>query len=89
MRTTDVAIEFTLQASQPARIDVRLRRVGERWVAETAGAVQSVGIAPRPRGALAVALAPLGEVAAGVLMADLALLEPSREILELERASAG
>jgi len=89
MVTADGQIVFKLQPASPApAVDVRMRRFGERWVAE-AGASSPVGVALTPRDALKAALAPLGEPFVTVLLADLTLLEPSWEILQLGETSAG
>lgn len=90
MVTADGQIEFTLQPAAPLpAIDVRMRRFGERWVAEAGSALPNVGVARSPREALVAALAPLGADAVTRLLADLSLLEPSCEVIELERASVG
>lgn len=90
MSTAEGTIQFTLQPASPMpAITVRMRRFGERWVAEAQSELPNVGIAQTPRQALAAALAPLGAIAVKVLLADLTLLEPSCQIIELERASGG
>ncbi|MDP8905138.1 MAG: hypothetical protein M3N29_07465 [Chloroflexota bacterium] len=81
-------ISFTL--SPPGlgfAVDVRLRRAGDRWVAQVAG--QSVlGVAASAGAALQAALAPLGSSATAVLLADVGLLGPSFDVIEVERATA-
>jgi hypothetical protein len=85
MVNADGQIQFTLSPVAPLPgIEVRMRRFGERWVAQASGAGSpNVGVATTPRAALAAALAPLGERAARVMLADLSLLEPSIEIAAL------
>ena len=69
-------------------ISVRLRRFGERWVAEVDAAGPNVAVGLTARDALAAALSPLGEATVALLLADLSLLEPSLRLLELERAAS-
>jgi hypothetical protein len=90
MVTADGQVQFTLQpvATLPA-IDVRMRRFGDRWVAEAGTSLPNVGIAGTPREALAAALAPLGANAVTRLLADLNLLEPSCQVIEMGRVSSG
>jgi hypothetical protein len=88
MVTADGQIQFTLEPAAPLpRLDVRMRRFGERWVAEVGGDQPNVGIAVRPRDALAAALSPLGSTAVTLMLGDLSRLEPSCQIIELERDS--
>ncbi len=88
MVTADGQIQFTLEPAAPLpRVDVRMRRFGERWVAEVGGDQPNIGMAMTPRAALQAALAPLGEPQVEVLLADLSLLEPSCEIVQLGRTS--
>ena len=90
MVNADGQIQFTLTPAAPLpAVEVRMRRFGERWVAEADCASPNVGVACSPREALAAALAPLGEWAIRRLMADLSLLQPSIEVAQQERASAG
>jgi hypothetical protein len=90
MVTADGQIQFTLEPAAPLpSVDVRMRRFGERWVAEVGGDQPNVGIASTPREALTAALSPLGERSVTLLLADLSLLEPSCEVLELQRRPAG
>jgi hypothetical protein len=71
-------------------LSVQLRRAGGRWVARVDGGESSlVGMSASAGRALAGALEPLGESVARVLLADLALLEPSCQVLEMERGVAG
>ncbi len=89
MTAAEGTIQFNLQPASPMpAIAVRMRRFGERWVAETETELPNVGVALSPRDALSAALAPLGATIVNVLLADLSLLEPSCQIIELERASA-
>jgi hypothetical protein len=76
-------LDFTLHA-QATAVPVRLRRVGERWVAH-AGREGRVGLGAGPREALLAAISPLGQTATREMLADLALLEPSVAIVEMER----
>ena len=81
-------IAFTLQPSALGHpVSVRLRRTGERWVAQLEGSSTGVGIGGSPRSALQAALEPLGSRVAAMLLADLGLLEPSVRVIELERAA--
>jgi hypothetical protein len=90
MVTADGQIQFTLEPAAPLpRVDVRMRRFGERWVAEVGGDQPNTALALTPRAALAAALAPLGEREVTVLLADLSLLEPSCEIVKIAGVSAG
>jgi hypothetical protein len=90
MTAAEGTIRFTLQPASPMpSIDVRMRRFGERWVAEAQSELPNTGIAQTPREALAAALSPLGTAVVTLLLADLSLLEPSCQILELERSTAG
>jgi hypothetical protein len=86
MTAAEGSIQFTLQPASPLpAIAVRMRRFGERWVAEAETDMPNVGVALSPREALTAALSPLGEVIVRALLADLSLLEPSCQIIELER----
>jgi hypothetical protein len=81
-------IAFTLQlASHAVTVDVQLRRSGDRWVARVGGSCEATAIALSPGAALAAALAPLGERAVTTLLADLALLAPSLQVVATERAA--
>jgi hypothetical protein len=82
------AIEFTLQPAGCPPVRVRLRRGGDRWAAEVSGQAVGLGIATTAGLALAAALEPLGGSAVTRLMADLGLLEPSLQVVELERATS-
>ena len=89
MVTADGQIQFTIQPnSLMSGIDVRMRRFGERWVAEAGTESPNIGVALSARAALKAALAPLGERQVTVLLADLSLLEPSCDIVELGRTTA-
>jgi len=82
-------IEFTLSRRQGSPVAVSLRRAGERWVAQLDGNGAAIGLGTSARAALQAALEPFGEYAVTQLMADVALLEPSCRVLELEsQASA-
>ena len=84
MVNADGQIQFTLSPVAPLpAIEVRMRRFGERWVAEAGPGSPSVGVASSPREALTAALAPFGDRVTRVLMADLTLLEPSVQIAAL------
>ena len=78
MGTQRWSVEFTL-GGHP----VRLSRAGERWVAQVG---ESVAVGSGALQVLTAALEPVSGVSASVLLADLALLEPSREIAAIERA---
>jgi hypothetical protein len=87
MSTPDPDLHVTLHGPPPASsVDVRLRRVGERWVAQVAGVHVAVGASARA--ALMAAIRPLGEAASRALLADLALLEPSLAIARDEAETA-
>ena len=79
MDAEDTPFEFTLSApTLRLRVDVTLRRIGDRWVARAdAGGTGQVGLAESPRKALAASLEPLGRTAVNVLLTDLRLLEPA------------
>ncbi|CAN5797118.1 hypothetical protein BH24CHL6_BH24CHL6_06680 [soil metagenome] len=79
-------LEFTLHCAEVEAVSVRLRRFGERWVAE-AGDGGRVGVGLTPRAALAASVQPLGTVATGQLLSDLCLLGPSIEILKMEQTA--
>ena len=88
MVNADGQIQFTLTPVAPLpAVEVRMRRYGERWVAQAGTASPIVGVASSPREALAAALVPLGEDAVRLMLADLALLEPSVDVAQLERAA--
>lgn len=73
-------LEFTLH-SQATPVPVRLRRVGERWIARALGhGRDSVGVGATPRAALEASLQPLGPSVARSCLADLALLGPSLQL---------
>ena len=79
-------IEFTLTADRGRQaVGVRLRRAGERWIAQLDGPAAAVGLGTTARAALAAVLEPLGTTATAALLADVALVEPSLRVLELER----
>jgi hypothetical protein len=87
MVNADGQIQFTITPVAPLpAVEVRMRRFGERWVAQAGPVSPSVGVACTPREALAAALAPLGERTTRLLLADLSLLEPSVEVAALARA---
>lgn len=90
METGTGSIEFTLTpATLSFAVAVRLRRAGERWVAQVGACGQQwTGLAPSARAALAAALEPLGDRASTVLTADLGLLEPSVRVARLEPRGA-
>ena len=81
---------FTLSADQYGLVvEVTIRGVGERWIATALiESRREVGIARTPGGALNAALASLDSAARTVLLADLALLRPSCEILKALPAGA-
>lgn len=76
-------LEFTLHGPQPVgAVGIRLRRFGERWVASS-GPRGGIGVGLTPRAALAAAVEPFGAPAARSMLADLALLGPSIELVRL------
>ena len=79
MGTNRASVDFTLGG-----LPVRLTLAGERWVARVG---ESVAVAGTARLALAAALEPASGVKASVLLADLALLEPSVAVARMETAS--
>ncbi|HUS22474.1 MAG TPA: hypothetical protein VMZ66_10745 [Aeromicrobium sp.] len=87
MNTRNV-VQFSLRQESAQPLDVCLRRLGPRWVAEVSGPVVGIGLGLTARTALTAALQPLGHPAIRALMADLGLLEPSVAVLELEAATA-
>lgn len=90
MVTADGQIQFTLQPPSPlAAIDVRMRRFGDRWVAQVGGGQPNVGLALTPSAALRAALEPMDQAVVVGLMANLTLLEPSCRIAEIDKDSAG
>jgi len=79
-------IEFTLSGDGGrAPVEVRLRRAGERWVAQLPGTGGAVGMGTSARAALKAALEPLGSESAVRLLADVGLMAPSRRVIEFER----
>lgn len=80
-------VQFSLRQGSAQPIDVTLRPLGPRWVAEVSGPVIGTGLGTTARTALTAALQPLGESAIRALMVDLGLLEPSIAVLELEAAT--
>ena len=69
-------VDFTLGG-----LPVRLTLAGSRWIARVG---QSVAVAGTARLALAAALGPATGATASVLLADLALLEPSIAVSRIE-----
>lgn len=82
-------IQFTLSRPCGGPVSVSLRRAGERWVATLDGGGASAGLGSSARAALQAVLEPFGTKAVTKLMADVALLEPSCQVLELERLTSG
>ena len=76
---------FTLSArAAGVSVDVHLRGAGERWAAVALiDGRRDVGIGSKPAVALTAALASLDNAVRVALLADLALLRPSCEILEV------
>lgn len=86
----DTPIRFTLCPPALGRsVSIALRRAGERWVAQVEGAGLAAGMGSSAGAALGAAIEPLGSAAVSALLADLGLLEPSLQVLELERAPGG
>ena len=80
-------VEFTLQPPGDAgELNVTMYSVGERRVARVAGVLDRTAVAVSARAALTAALAPLGERAITLVLADLRLLEPSCQIISIDRA---
>ena len=77
-----VDVQFRLSApALPGGAEVRLRSFGERWVAVARiDGLSRSGLGIDPRQALSASLADLPASTATVLLADLALLQPSVEI---------
>ena len=84
--TSTADLEFTLHGAPAEVISVRLRRFGERWVAQSDGGGR-VGVGLTPRAALAASVQPLGRAASRQLLSDLSLLAPSIEILKMEQTA--
>jgi len=80
-------IEFTLRPAGRTPIEVRMRRVAERWTADVSGPFATVGLGTTARQALTAALQPLGDFAVRMLLTDLGLLEPSVAVARLEQAA--
>ena len=78
MSTNRKSVAFTLGG-----FPVRLILVGERWVAHVG---ESVAVGRTARQAFAAALEPVSEASVRALLADLALLQPSIEVAEIEAA---
>jgi hypothetical protein len=82
------AIQFHLNGSGEAIVEVGLRRSGPRWVATAlVGDRQIVAIGTTSRDALRLAMEPLGRTRAAALLADLGLLEPSLALLRIDAAT--
>ena len=79
MGTNRTSVEFTLGG-----LAVRLTLAGERWIARVG---ESVAVAGSARRALLAALEPASGGTASVLLADLALLEPSIMVSRIEAES--
>ncbi len=75
------SIDFTLGG-----LAVRLARSGDRWVAR---AGESVAVGRSARLALTAALEPLGQASVRALLADLILLGPSIQVMEVDRQHIG
>jgi len=88
MNSDAPTIEFTLRPPGRTPVQVRLRRVAERWTANVNGPISTVGLGGTARQALTAALEPLGDFAVRVLLTDLGLLEPSLAIAQIERTAS-
>jgi hypothetical protein len=77
-------MEFELTApSRGLAAEIRLKAAAGRWVALARwDGHESTGLGPSPRGALVASLAPLGTAAVSELLADLCLLDVSRQLIE-------
>lgn len=84
-----VDTQFRLSATAFAvSVDVRLRSRADRWIAVAeVGAGSQVGLGRTAREALSAALRSYREEVRRALLADLALLAPSIEIMEAAGAS--
>jgi hypothetical protein len=82
-------IQFTLSRHHGGPVSVSLRRAGERWVATLDGSGASAGLGSSARAALQAVLEPFGTKTVTQLLADVALLEPSCRVLEIEREARG
>jgi uncharacterized RDD family membrane protein YckC len=82
MDTANLDFKFTLRAARSPDVAVRLRRIGERWVAELGAGSGMVGVGATAGAALAAAARPLRMASSRELLCDLSLLRPSLEIIE-------
>lgn len=83
--TGEPEVQFELEApKRGVRVDVRLRRAGERWLAVSAtSALVQTGLGRTARDALVASLTPLGAASTAELLLDLRLLDVSCELLVL------
>jgi hypothetical protein len=81
------AISFVLRPADAVPISVTLRRGTAAWTARVDG-LNVTGVGSSARAALAAAAAALGQDAAVALLADVGLLQPSLQVLQVERAAA-
>ncbi|HUG47520.1 MAG TPA: hypothetical protein VMP67_03810 [Candidatus Limnocylindria bacterium] len=88
MERLSVDLDFTLHSSD-AEVEMRLRRFGERWVAQARHGTAPSGVGLTPRSALSAALEPFGARARVEFLADLCLLEPSVELAAPARLDSG
>jgi hypothetical protein len=66
------------------QVDLRLREAGDRWVADSDSSGRQVtGIGPTARAATVASLEWLGPATVAELLADLRLLEVSRQLREV------
>ena len=79
---TGAAVCFQVQApTLGVEAEVRLRRAGIRWIAVSEASGREVtGIGPTARDAVVASLSWLGPRAVSELLADLRLLEVSRQV---------
>jgi hypothetical protein len=80
MSNTRWSMDFTLGG-----LPVRLALVGERWVAHVG---ESVAVGSGALQVLTAALEPVGAARKRALLADLALLGPSIEVMAIEKRRA-
>ena len=74
----DRFIRFRLTSARDARADIRLRRVGDRWIAVSDSRGREVtGIGSTARGAIVASIEWLGPSAVRGLLVDLRLLDVS------------
>lgn len=82
--TTDVVRFRLLAARVGVEADVQLRNAGDRWISASDSCGRQVtGIGPTARAAIVASLDWLAAAAVSELLADLRLLDVSRQLREL------